>query len=89
MEAGSWNGPLGGMQPAPFPLWFRYIIGWSEPVELDYTTGPTMVKVGQHSLRPKGTEQGIKINLPDQVITTPNPLDTGNAWWSDRGDLVD
>jgi immune inhibitor A len=88
MEAGSWNGPLGGMQPAPFPLWFRYIIGWSEPVELDYTTGPTMVKVGQHSLRPKGTEQGIKINLPDQDITIPNPLDTGDAWWSDLGDLV-
>jgi M6 family metalloprotease-like protein len=27
MEAGSWNGILGGMQPAPFPLFFRYLIG--------------------------------------------------------------
>ncbi len=88
MSAGSWNGPLGGMQPAPFPLWFRYSIGWSDPVELDYTTGPTLVTVGQHSRRPKGTEQGIKINLPDQEITIPNPLDTGQAWWSDVGDLV-
>jgi len=89
MEAGSWNGILGGMQPAPFPLFFRYLIGWAKPVELDYTTGARTVKVGQLSLRPKNTEQGIKINLPDQVIDTPNPLGTGNAWWSDRADLAD
>ena len=88
MSAGSWNGPLAGMQPAPFPGWFRYVIGWWDPVDLDYTTDLVDVKVGQHSLRPDGTEQGIKINLPDQSITIPNPLDTGQAWWSDRGDLV-
>ena len=89
MEAGSWNGKLGGMQPAPFPLFFRYLVGWAEPVELDYTTKAVSAKVGQLSLRPKHTEQGIKINLPDQVIETPNPLGTGKAWWSDRADLAD
>jgi immune inhibitor A len=87
-EAGSWNGLLGGMQPAPFPLVFRYLVGWANPVEFDYTTGPTIAKVGQLSLRPKGTQQGIKINLPDQVIDTPNPLGTGKAWWSDRADMA-
>ena len=35
MEAGSWNGILGGMQPAPFPLIFKYMVGWVDPVELD------------------------------------------------------
>jgi immune inhibitor A len=89
MEAGSWNGILGGMQPAPFPLFFRYLVGWADPVELDYTTDPTLIKVGQLSLRPKRTEQGIKINLPDQVIDTPNLAGTGQAWWSDRADLAD
>jgi immune inhibitor A len=89
MEAGSWNGILGGMQPAPFPLVFRYMIGWASPVELDYTTRTTTANVGQLSLRPKGTKQGLKINMPDQVIDTPNPLDTGKAWWSDRSDLAD
>jgi immune inhibitor A len=88
MSSGSWNGILGGMQPAPFPLWFRYLIGWAKPVELDYTTGPKLVKVGQLSLRPHGSQQGIKINLPDKEVTIPNPLGTGNAWWSDLGDLV-
>ena len=88
-EAGSWNGMLGGMQPAPFPLVFRYLVGWAKPVEMDYTTMPRTVKVGQLSLRPKNTEQGIKINLPDKVIETPNPLGTGKAWWSDRADLAD
>ena len=89
MEAGSWNGPLGGMQPAPFPLVFRYLVGWAHPVELDYTTNAKQIRVGQLSLRPKGTEQGIKINLPDKVIDTPNRAGTGMAWWSDRADLAD
>ncbi|MGZ9234995.1 MAG: immune inhibitor A domain-containing protein [Anaerolineales bacterium] len=89
MEAGSWNGILGGMQPAPFPLFFRYLIGWADPVELDYTADSTLVKVGQLSLRPRHTEQGIKINLPDQVIDIPNRAGTGQAWWSDRSDLAD
>jgi immune inhibitor A len=66
------------------------LIGWANPVELDYSTTPRNVKVGQLSQRPKkGTKQGIKINLPDQVIETPNPLGTGQAWWSDRADLAD
>jgi len=87
-EAGSWNGPLGGMQPAPIPLVFRYLVGWAKPVELDYTTGPAFAKVGQLSLRPGDTEQGIKVNLPDQVVDVPNPLGTGKAWWSDRADVA-
>jgi immune inhibitor A len=89
MEAGSWNGILGGMQPAPFPLFFRYLVGWAKPVELDYTTGLTTAKVGQLSRRPAATEQGVKINLPDQVVDTANPMGTGKAWWSDRADLAD
>jgi immune inhibitor A len=88
MEAGSWNGKLGGMQPAPFPLWFRTLIGWADPVQYDYTTEPVMVKVGQLSQRPKRTESGIRINLPDQEITVPNPLGTGQAWWSGAADLA-
>jgi immune inhibitor A len=88
-EAGSWNGPLGGMQPAPFPLVFRYMVGWANPIEFDYTTSPAVAKVGQLSLRPNNTQQGIKINLPDTTINTPNPLGTGKAWWSDQADLAD
>lgn len=87
MEAGAWNGPLAGMQPAPFPLWFRYVVGWADLVELNYTDTGT-IRVGQLSLRPRRTSEGIKINLPDQEITIPNPLDTGDAWWSDVGDLM-
>ena len=103
MEAGSWNGPVGGMMPAPFSLFFRYLIGWAHPVELDYTTGQTIAKVGQLSQPtqaqlqansvdwqpPEKTEQGIKINLPDQVVTTDNLAGTGIAWWSGRSDLAD
>jgi immune inhibitor A len=89
MEAGSWNGVLGGMQPAPFPLVFRYLVGWAKPVQLNYTTKLTSAKVGQLSLRPKGTQQGIKINLPPTVVDIPNRAGTGKGWWSDRADLAD
>ena len=89
MESGSWNGILGGMQPAPFPLYFRYLVGWADPVELDYTTGATVQKVGQLSKRPAGTKQGLKIDLPDQVVETPNLAGTGIAWWSGKADLAD
>ena len=84
MEAGSWNGILGGMQPAPFPLYFRYVVGWAKPVELNYNSKATTLKVGQLSLRPKGTKQGIKINLPDTVVTIDNQAGTGQAWWSQK-----
>ena len=74
MEAGSWNGVLGGMQPAPFPLYFRYLVGWANPVEVAYDkAGVTTTKVGQLSLRPRRTAQGVKIDLPDQVIDHRQP----------------
>ena len=76
----------GGMEPAPFPLYFRYLVGWASPVELDYATGPVTTKVGQLSKRPKDTQQGVKINLPDQVVSIPNRAGTGGGWWSDRAD---
>ncbi len=88
MESGSWNGKLGGMQPAPFPLWFKYILGWAKPLEINYDTGLSIAKVGQLSLRPAGTQSGIKINLPDKTVEVPNPLGTGQAWWSAVGDLL-
>jgi immune inhibitor A len=89
MEAGSWNGKLGGMQPAPFPLWFKYSVGWVSPVELDYTTAATKIKVGQLSQRPANTEQGVKINLPNTQVVVPNRAGTGKAWWSTKSDLAD
>jgi immune inhibitor A len=89
MESGSWNGILGGMQPAPFPLWFRYVVGWSQPVEIDYLDAPSMTVLGQHSIPPKHTEQGLKINLPDQEVFVDNQLPTSQAWWSDRGDQME
>jgi immune inhibitor A len=88
MEAGSWNGPVGGMHPAPFPLWFRYLLGWADPVEMQYDDPVRQVKVGQLSLRPFNTAYGIKINLPDKDVVYENPLGTGQAWWSDVGDLM-
>lgn len=87
-EAGSWNGPLGGMEPAPFPLVFRYLVGWASPVEMDYTTAAKTLQVGQLSQRPKNTQYGIKINLPSREIAIDNPMNTGKAWWSGSANEV-
>lgn len=88
MEAGSWNGPLGGMMPAPFPLWFRYILGWASPTEIDYSAELTRNRIGQLSQTPAGAAPGLKINLPATVTEVPNPLGTGVAWWSDVGNVL-
>ena len=89
MEAGSWNGSWRACSRRPSRSFSAISSVGRNPVEIDYDTATTTVKVGQHSIRPLNTEQGLKINLPDQVIETPNPLGTGNAWWSDRADLAD
>ncbi len=86
MESGSWNGILGGAQPAPFPLWFRYLLGWAQPVEMNYDTPEVDVVVGQHSDSPFGTADGLKVNLPDKEVVYDNPLGTGQALWSTTAD---
>lgn len=85
MSAGSWNGPLAGMQPAPFPGWFRYILGWWNPQEIPYDTDPVEFTVGQLSLPPAGTVSGVKIDLPDRVVATGSRLGSGRSWWSGAG----
>ena len=81
MEAGSWNGRLGGMQPAPFPLYFRYLVGWANPVELPLRQGRRDDHQGRPALAAaQGTrQQGIKIDLPDQVIDHRQPAGHGQG----------
>ena len=72
-----------GALPALVPLH-----GWLGEAGRDRLHRLRDVKVGQLSLRPSHTEQGIKINLPDKEVNYINPIGTGNAWWSDVGDLL-
>ena len=65
------------------------MVGWATPAEVTYTTAGETFKVGQHSLTPKNTASGIKINLPDEIVTITNKAGTGQAWWSDNGNLVE
>ena len=57
-------------------------------MEVDYDTGPVSFKVGQHSLPPKKTQSGIKVNLPNQAVVINNEIGTGIGWWSDKGNLL-
>jgi immune inhibitor A len=87
MEAGAWNGPLAGMQPAPFPGWFRYVVGWWDPVEVNYDDPAMHAKIGQLSLRPPGREYGMKINVPPREEFIPNLAGDGKGWHTDIPDL--
>jgi immune inhibitor A len=89
MEAGAWNGPLGGMIPAPFAGWMRYVVGWWDPVVVEYDDPETETMIGQLSLRPEGTEQGMKVNLPDAVRFLQDPYAGEYMWWGGQGDLMD
>ncbi len=89
MESGAWNGPLGGMIPAPFVGWMRYFVGWWDPVVVEYDDPETETMIGQLSLRPEGTEQGMKVNLPDAVRFLLDPYAGENMWWGGQGDLMD
>jgi len=87
MSAGSWNGPLGGMIPAPFPAWFRYVVGWWDPVEVSYDDPALQATIGQLSQRPEGTEYGMKINLPPREVYVPHLTGDGKGWHTDIPDL--
>ena len=82
MEAGSWNGPRGRHDAravlAVLPLSDR--LGPSGRARLH--DGPDHCQGRPALAAPEDTEQGIKINLPDQVVTTDNLAGTGIAWWS-------
>ncbi|MGQ9583994.1 MAG: M6 family metalloprotease domain-containing protein [Anaerolineae bacterium] len=92
MSGGSWNGELGGMEPAPFPLWFRWLVGWANESNMaifDINSEEATVTLGQREKTPEGTLEGLMFRLPDIVEIIENPMDTGQAWWGARGDLME
>ncbi len=63
---------LGGMQPSPFPLFFRYLVGWATPVVIDYQTGAQQVKVGQLSKRRCFFKSSARIlSIPKGMLSKP------------------
>ena len=84
MSTGSHSGPLFQTIPAHMGAWSKYVLGWDDPVELDYGGDRQTLTLGQASRPPRGTADSVRINLPDKHVTLASPHGGANAWWSNQ-----
>ena len=82
MSSGSHSGPIFQSMPTHMGLWDKWVLGWADPVEVNPGDDPTTVKVGQTSRPQKGTQDGVKVNLPDKVVTLAEPHSGENMWYT-------
>ena len=82
MSSGSHSGPIFQSMPTHMGLWDKWVLGWADPVVVNPGDDPSTVKVGQTSHPKKGTADGVKINLPNKVITLAEPHSGENMWYT-------
>ncbi|MFD6639767.1 immune inhibitor A domain-containing protein [Micromonospora chalcea] len=82
MASGSHSGEIFQALPTHMGLWDKWVLGWAEPKTFGPGDRSKLVKLGQTSRTPVGTEDGIKIDLPDKVISLATPHSSGNMWYS-------
>ncbi|HEY0902632.1 MAG TPA: immune inhibitor A domain-containing protein [Marmoricola sp.] len=80
MSSGSHSGPIFQSMPTHMGLWDKWVLGWADPVQVDPGQDPRDVIVGQTSRTPKGTADGVKVNLPTKVVTVATPHTGTNMW---------
>jgi immune inhibitor A len=84
MSSGSHTGPLFQTIPVHMGLWDKYVLGWVDPETSGIGSSAGTVKVGQTSRTPKGTEDGIRVNLPEKTVTVGTPHSGDNMWYSNN-----
>ncbi|MGW9183196.1 immune inhibitor A domain-containing protein [Agromyces sp. NPDC055661] len=82
MSSGSHSGPIFQSMPTHMGIWDKWVLGWVDPVEVNPGDAPSTVKVGQTSRPKKGTQDGIKVNLPDKVVTLAEPHSGEKMWYT-------
>ncbi|MDM4784484.1 M6 family metalloprotease domain-containing protein [Micromonospora sp. b486] len=82
MASGSHSGEIFQALPTHMGLWDKWVLGWAEPKTFGPGDRSKLVKLGQTSRTPVGTEDGIKIDLPDKVISLATPHSGSNMWYS-------
>ena len=82
MSSGSHSGPIFQSMPTHMGLWDKWVLGWADPVEINPGDDPRSVIVGQNSRPLKGTQDGIKINLPTKVVHLADPHSGEEMWYS-------
>ncbi|GAA2714071.1 immune inhibitor A domain-containing protein [Micromonospora olivasterospora] len=82
MASGSHSGEIFQALPSHMGLWDKWVLGWADPLEINPGAAPQDVKLGQTSQTPLGSKDGLKVNLPDKVITLATPHSGANMWYS-------
>ncbi|WP_353815152.1 immune inhibitor A domain-containing protein [Agromyces sp. SYSU T00266] len=82
MSSGSHSGPIFQSMPTHMGLWDKWVLGWADPKVVNPGDDTQTIKVGQSSRPKKGTQDGIKVNLPDKVITLAEPHSGDNMWYT-------
>jgi immune inhibitor A len=82
MSSGSHAGPIFQSMPTHMGIWDKWVLGWADPAVVNPGEGTKTIKVGQTSRPAKGTEDGIKVNLPDKKITLAQPHSGKDMWYS-------
>jgi immune inhibitor A len=82
MSSGSHSGPIFQSMPTHMGIWDKWVLGWADPVQLNPGDDARAVIVGQTSRTPKGTADGVKINLPPKTLTLAEPHSGANMWYS-------
>ncbi|WP_417555107.1 immune inhibitor A domain-containing protein [Microbacterium sp.] len=82
MSSGSHSGPIFQSMPTHMGLWDKWVLGWADPLVVNPGDDTTTVKVGQTSRPKKGTEDGIKVNLPDKKVVLATPHSGSEMWYS-------
>lgn len=84
MSSGSHSGPIFQSMPTHMGIWDKWVLGWAEPEVLEVGDDPRSIQLGQTSMTPVGTRDGIRVNLPDQVIVRAVPHSGERMWWSNN-----
>lgn len=82
MSSGSHSGPIFQSMPTHMGLWDKWVLGWADPLVVNPGDNTQTVKVGQSSRPAKGSEDGVKVNLPDKVVTLADPHSGADMWYS-------
>jgi immune inhibitor A len=82
MSTGSHSGPIFQSLPTHMGLWDKWVLGWADPLILTPGADERDVQLGQTSRTPRGTRDGVKINLPNKVITLADPHSGEMMWYS-------
>ncbi|MFJ8579166.1 immune inhibitor A domain-containing protein [Micromonospora sp. NPDC093277] len=82
MASGSHSGEIFQAMPTHMGIWDKWVLGWADPLTFKPGSNGHAVQLGQTSRTPVGTEDGIKIDLPDKVVKLADPHSGTNMWYS-------